>query len=84
MEFKIIILMLSYGIFVLALEAHSNLQRNILKFIYGINYKCEGQLSHYIQRYKATAKFQLQKLNDIPIRLRKMSADYNTCDYLSP
>ena len=26
-------------------------QRNILKFCYGVNYRFEGQQSHYIDRY---------------------------------
>ena len=43
----------------------SDLQRNIRKFGYGTNYKYEGQLSHFIDRFYMAAKFHLPKLKDI-------------------
>ena len=48
MKFKIIILVLSCSIYVLILESDQDLQTNILKFGYGINYEYEGQLIDFI------------------------------------
>ena len=84
MKFKIIILALSFSIFVLALEKDPELQRNILRFGYSINYKHEGQLCHSINRFNVVAKLQLPKLNDLARIFWKMAVDYKNCDYLSP
>ena len=84
MKFKIIILALVFSIFVLALETDSDLQRNILKFHYSINYKYEGELSHCTDIFYIYLRFQLPKLNDILIIFQKMPVDYKNFDYLSP
>ena len=61
-----------------------NLQRNILKFGYGINNKFEGQLSHSVDRFFAVMKVQLPRLIDISVTFKNMPVDYKNCDYLSP
>ena len=58
-----------------------DIQRNILKFGYGINYKYEGQLSHAINRFCVITKFQSLKFINTPTRFRGMPVDYNkNCD----
>ena len=84
MKFKIIIHILNSSIFVLALDADTDLQQNILKSGYSINNKCEEQLSHSIDRSHVVIKFQLPKLNDITMIFRKMLFDCNNSDHLSP
>ena len=41
------------------------LQKNILKFGYGINYKYEGMLTHSFNRFYITTKFILLSIGDI-------------------
>ena len=41
------------------------LQRNILKFGYGINYKYEGMLAHSFDRFYIVTKFMLPSMKDI-------------------
>ena len=60
------------------MEIKLELQKNILKFGYGINYKYEGMLAHSFDRYVIT-KFILPTLDDLklsPIRYDK------ECNYL--
>ena len=55
------------------------LQKNILKFGYGINYKYEGMLAHSFDRFYVITKFVLPTLDDLklsPIRYVK------ECSYL--
>ena len=55
------------------------LQKNILKFGYGINYKYEGMLAHSFDRFYVITKFILPTLDDLklyPIRYDK------ECQYL--
>ena len=50
------------------------LQKNILKFGYGINYKHEGMLAHSFDRFYVITKFILPTLDDFklsPIRYNK-------------
>ena len=50
------------------------LQKNILKFAYGINYKYEGMLADYFDRFYVVTKFILSTLDDLklsPIRYDK-------------
>ena len=57
-----------------SVEIRPELQRNILKFGYGINYKYEGMLAHYFDRFHLIAKFILPTLDDLklsPIRYGK-------------
>ena len=62
------------------MEIKPQLQRNILKFGYGINYKYEGTLAHSFDRFSVITKFVLPTLDDLklsPIRYDK------ECNYLS-
>ena len=60
-------------------EIKLELQRNILKFGYGINYIYEGMLAHSFDRFYVITKFVLPTLDDLklsPIRYDK------ECNYL--
>ena len=41
------------------------LQKNILKFGYGINHKCMGTISHSFDRFHVVTKFELPKVQDL-------------------
>ena len=43
----------------------TELQRNILKFGYGINYKYVGTLSHSFDRFYVVTKFELPMVKDL-------------------
>ena len=64
MEYKIIILVLSFSIFEIALETDPRFTRNMLKFVYGISYKYKTQLSHSIDSFYVVAKLKIY-INDI-------------------
>ena len=54
-----------------SVEIRLKLQKNILKFGYGINYKYEGMLAHSFDRFYVITKFILPTLDDLklsPIR----------------
>ena len=55
------------------------LQRNILNFGYGINYKYEGVLAHSFDRFYIVAKFMLQTIGDT--KFSRLNFD-NTCAYM--
>ena len=53
------------------MEIRTELQRNILKFGYGINYKYDRMVAHSFDRYYIVTKFILPTLDDLklsPIR----------------
>ena len=55
-------------------EIKPELQKNILIFGYGINYKYEGMLAHSFDRFYVITKFILPTLDDLklsPIRSDK-------------
>ena len=57
-----------------SVEIKLELQKNILKFGYGINYKYEGMLAHSFDRFYVITKFILPTLDDLklsPIRYDK-------------
>ena len=56
------------------------LQRNILKFGYGINYKYEGMLAHSFDRFYIVTKFILPLIEDI--KFSRLNYD-NTCAYMN-
>ena len=62
-----------------SVEIMPELKKNILNFVYGINFKYEGMLAHSFDRFYVVTKFILPIINDL-----KFSAiDFNeTCDYL--
>ena len=60
-------------------EIRLELQRNILDFGYGINYKYEEMLAHSFDRFYIVTKFMLPKLGDI--KFSKLNFDH-TCAYM--
>ena len=62
------------------IEIKLELQRNILKFGYGINYKYEGMLAHLFHRFYIVTKFILPSIEDI--KFSKLEYD-NTCTYMN-
>ena len=56
------------------------LQKNILKFGYGINYKYEGMLAHSFDRFYIVTKFMLPSMGDI--KFSKLNFDH-TCMYIN-
>ena len=57
-----------------SVEIRLELQKNILKFGYGINYKYEGMLAHSFDRFYVITKFILPTLDNLklsPIRYDK-------------
>ena len=71
----------AYNIFLLGtyIEIKPELQRNILNFGYGINYKYEGMLVHSFDRFYVITKFMLPTIGDL--KLSKLNYDY-TCPYM--
>ena len=60
------------------IEIRPELQRNILNFGYGINYKYEGMLAHSFDRFYVVTKFMLPMIGDL--KFSKLDFDY-TCAY---
>ena len=56
------------------------LQRNILKFGYGINYKYEGMLAHSFDRFYIVTKFILPSIEDI--KFSRLNYN-NPCAYMN-
>ena len=56
------------------------LQKNILKFGYGINYKYEGMLVHWFDRFYIVTKFILPSVGDI--KFSKLNFDHS-CAYMN-
>ena len=63
----------------LAIEMMPQLKKNILKFGYGVNFKCEGMLSYSLDRFYVVTKFEIPKLEDL--RFTTYSFDL-TCKHL--
>ena len=62
-----------------SIEIRPELQRNILNFGYGINYKYEGMLVHSFDRFYVVTKFMLPTIEDL--KFSKLDFDY-TCAYM--
>ena len=62
------------------IEIRPELQRNILNFGYGINYKYEGMLAHSFDRLYVVTKFMLPMIGDL--KFSKLDFD-NTCMYVN-
>ena len=60
-------------------KIRTELQRNILNFGYGINYKYEEMLAHSFDRCYVVTKFMLPTIRDI--KFSKLNFD-NTCTYM--
>ena len=61
------------------MEIKPELQKNILKFGYGINYKYEGMLAHSFDRFYVITKFILSTLDDMKLYPIKYDKE---CQYL--
>ena len=61
------------------IEIRPELQRNILNFGYGINYKYEGMLGHSFDRFYVVTKFMLPMIGDL--KFSKLDYVY-TCMYM--
>ena len=75
-------LLISAGInfsLTVGIKIKPKLQRNILKFGYGINYKYEGMLAHSFDRFYTVTKFILSSIEDIKFSRLNYG---NTCTYM--
>ena len=61
-----------------SIEIRLKLQRNILNFGYGINYKYEGMLAHSFDRFYVVTKCMLPTIGDL--KFSRLNFDY-TCEY---
>ena len=79
---KLYILILAGTIFSLSIgiKIKPELQRNLLKFGYGINYKYEGMLMHSFDRFFKVTKFILPSIEDI--KFSRLKYD-NICTYMN-
>ena len=62
-------------------EIRLELQKNILKFGYGINYKYDGMLAHSFDRFYVVTKFILPTLDNLkllPIKMIRSANIYET------
>ena len=62
------------------IKFNPELEKNILKFGYGINYKYEGMLAHSFDRFYIVQKFMLPSMGDI--KFSKLNFDYS-CAYMN-
>ena len=59
-----------------SIKFNLELQKNILKFGYGINYKYEGMLVHSFDRLYIVTKFMLPSMGDIKFSCTCMNKEY--------
>ena len=65
--------------FGVTIEIRPELQRNILNYGYGINYKYEGMLAYSFDRFYVVTKFMLLTIGDL--KYSKLYFDY-ACMYM--
>ena len=63
-----------------SIKFNPELQKNILKFGYGINYKYEGMLAHSFDRFYIIMKFMLPSMGDI--KFSNLNFDHS-CAYMN-
>ena len=63
-----------------SIKFNPELQKNILKFGYGINYKYEVMLAHSFDRFYVIAKFMLPSMGDI--KFSNLNFDHS-CAYMN-
>ena len=63
-----------------SIKFNPELQKNILKFGYGINYKYEGMLAHSFDRFYIITKFMLPSMGDI--KFSNLNFDHS-CTYMN-
>ena len=76
--FSLIIIMLA--VVGKSIKFNPELQKNILKFGYGINYKYKGMLAHSFDRFYIVTKFMLPSMGDI--KFSKLNFDHS-CTYMN-
>ena len=64
----------------LAINTMPELKKNVLNFAYGVNFKYEGMLSHFFERFYVVTKFELPNIKGL--RLTMFSFDL-TCNHLN-
>ena len=64
----------------IGIKIKPELQRDILKFGYGIDHKYEGMLAHSFDRFYVVTKFILPSIGDI--KFSRLNCD-NTCTYMN-
>ena len=63
-----------------AIDIMPELKRNILNFRYGVNFKCEGMLSHSFDRFYVVTKYKLPNVSNV--KLTTIEFDL-TCSHLN-
>ena len=63
-----------------SIKFNPELQKNILKFGYGINYKYEGMLAHWFDRFYIIAKFMLPSMEYL--KFSNLNFDHS-CTYMT-
>ena len=63
-----------------SIKFNLELQKNILKFGYGVNYKYEGMLAHSFDRFYIIAKFMLPSMGDL--KFSNLNFDHS-CAYMN-
>ena len=63
-----------------SIKFNPELQKNILKFGYGINYKYEAMLAHSFDRFYIIMKFMLPLMGDI--KFSNLNFDHS-CAYIN-
>ena len=79
MKFYLILIFTCYFYQSTSTKIKLELNKNILKFGYRINYKFEGMLVHPFDRFYMVTKFMLPSIGDL--NFSKLNYD-NTCAYL--
>ena len=81
MKFHTFVLVIIMVVFMSkGIKFNPELQKNILKFGYGINYKYESMLAHSFDRFYIVTKFMLPSMRDI--KFSKLNFDH-TCTYMN-
>ena len=79
MKFYLYSIFISYFYQSTSTKIKPELKKNILNFGYGINYKYDGMLTHFFDRFYVVTKFILPTIEDL--NFSKIHYD-NTCAYL--
>ena len=74
------LMMITLAVVSKGIKFNPELQKNILKFGYGINYKYEGMLAHLFDRFYIVTKFMLPLMGDI--KFSKLNFDHS-CTYMN-
>ena len=75
--FSLVIIMLAVS---KSIKFNPELQKNILKFGYSINYKYESMLAHSFDRFYMVTTFMLPSMGDI--KFSKLNFDHS-CTYMN-